>query len=276
MFAFFQKRSSKAASHRRKPRQFRFESLESRACPAAVSLMAQTVDAQDVSVLGTVWGYDSSYQVALSGPVSANLSTDSWGNFSYFGPATGLGTITATATGSDGDGDDGEGSTQIMDQTPEIEGLAAMATNQGTQVDISGSVSAVSPAGLTVTFSGSAGLGATSATTDANGNFNLVTSASQLGEISATVTDTWGLTSDPATTEIMVTPPQIIEWTADPTGQGKQVEISGSVSASTLGGLTVTFSGPAGLAATSATTDIDGNFDLLTTASQLDDVDAVF
>lgn len=276
MFAFFKKRSLQKVSRRRPPRRFRLESLESRVCPTAVgvSLTAQTADASDVSVQGFVSGYDSSYQIALSGQVSANLSADSSGAFSYFGPASGLGTITATVTGSDGD--NGQASTQIFDQTPQIEGLMAQATGQGKQVEISGAVSAVSPAGLTVTFSGSAGLGTTTTTTDANGNFDLVTSASQLGDISATVTDSWGVISPLATTGIMVNPPQIIELTADPTGQGKQVEVSGSISASTPGGLTVTFSGSAGLAATSATTDSNGNFDLLTTASQLGEVDAEF
>ena len=130
------------------------------------------------------------------------------------------------------------------------------------------------PGGLTVTLSGSAGLAASTATTDAYGNFSLLTTASQLGDVNAYVTDVWGVTLWITSTGLMVTQPQISMFNVEPTGQGKQVDVSGTVTADAPGGLTVKFSGSAGLAATSATTDSQGNFDLLTTASQLGDVDA--
>lgn len=274
MFAFFRKPSRSTSSRRQPRRRFRLESLESRVCPTTlgVDLWAETADASNVVVQGSIDGDASKYTVVLGGEVSGSLTTDS-GGFSYFGPAGGLGTVTATVT--DSNGDSGQGSTDIEDETPGVESLMASATGDGKQVEISGSVSAVSPGGLTVNFSGSAGLGATSTTTDAEGNFDLITTASKLGEVNATVTDTWGVTSPTTTTDVMATPPQIMALTVQATGQGKQVEVSGGISASTLGGLTVTFSGPAGLADTSATTDDEGDFDLITTASKLGEVDAV-
>jgi hypothetical protein len=274
MFDFFRNSSAKKSPSRRKPRKFRLEALECRVCPSAVSvhLQAQTADAHNVSVQGQVYGSESSYQIALSGPVSANLSAGSSGSFSYYGPASGLGTITATVT--DTDGDTAQSGTSIVDNPPQVMNLNAVSTGTGKQVTISGSVSAGDVSGLTVTLSGSAGIAATSATTDSNGNFSLLTTASQVGNVSAYVTDVWGVTSSVVTTNLIVTQPQINGLTIEATGQGKQVDVSGTVAADAPGGLTVNFSGSAGLAATSATTDSNGNFSLQTTASQLGNVNA--
>jgi hypothetical protein len=274
MFLFSRKPQSKKPIRRRPPLRLRAERLESRACPSAVSVSfeAMTADAQNVSVSGTVYGSESSYQIALSGPVSANLTADASGNFSYYGPASSLGTITANVT--DTDGDSATGTADIYDPGPQITMLSADAGGPGKAVDVSGGVSAGAPGGLTVTFSGSAGLADTSTTTDAYGNFNLATTASQLGDVTATVTDVWGITSSPMTVSIECMPPQVTSLMVEATGQGKQVTVQGNVSASSPGGLKVSFSGSAGLTATSATTDSNGNFNLTTTAAQLGEVDA--
>lgn len=274
MFTFFRKPRPKKPLRRRAPRRLSGEWLELRCCPSAVSVSfeAMVADDHNVQLQGTVYGDASSYQVALSGPVNATLSTDSTGSFGYYGPASGLGTITATVT--DSDGDSGTGSSDIYDPGPEINYFSANAGGPGKQVDISGCVSASTASGLTVTFSGSTGLATTSVTTDGNGNFDLETTAKNLGDITATVTDVWGVTSSPMTTGIMCMPPEIDNLTVEATGQGKQVTVAGSVSATSPGGLAVSFSGSAGLSATSATTDSSGNFSLTTTASQLGEVDA--
>lgn len=274
MFIFFRKPPAKKPARRPLPRRFGGERLEGRFCPSSVSLYieAQVADGHNIQLQGNVFGSDSSYQVTLSGPVSATLSTDSSGSFGYYGAASGLGTITASVT--DSDGDNATASSDIYDPGPQIDMFQANAGGPDKDVFVSGAVSANAPDGLTVTFSGSAGLGATSATTDSNGNFGLLTTAKQLGEITATVTDVWGITSSPLTTGIMCNPPEITNLMVEATGQGKQVIVSGSVSASAPAGLTVSFSGSAGLGASSATTDSDGNFSVTTSAAQLGEVDA--
>jgi hypothetical protein len=270
---FFRKPSRTRSNHRA-PRRFRLESLELRNCLSSigVGLEAQTVSYPNVQVSGSVYGSGQGYQVTLSGEVNASVSVNQSGQFSYSGPASGLGTITAAAT--DSEGDNGQSSVNIMHMAPQVNGLGAMPTGQGKQVDISGSVSADNPAGLTVTFSGSAGLQTTSTTTNANGAFNLVTTAANLGSVTAVVTDDWGAQSGPATTQIMDYGPQISGLTVTATGQGKQVDVTGSVSATPASGLTVNFSGSAGVSG-SATTGSNGSFNLLTTASQLGNVSAV-
>lgn len=283
MFAIFRKPATKK-SRRRAPRRLGGEWLESRCCPSGLSVgfQATVADGLNVSIQGMVSGGGSaspygptaptSYQVSLSGPVNASVTTDSSGDFSYYGPATGLGTITATAT--DSDGDSGSGSGDIYDPGPTVSTLNAMATGPGKDVSVTGNVNANSPGGLTVNFSGSAGLAATSTTTNSSGGFALQTTAGQLGNIIATVTDVWGVVSGPISCGIMCTPPQVNNLTVMSTGQGKQVMVTGSVSATPASGLTVDFSGPAGLGATSATTDTNGNFSLTTTAAKLGEVDA--
>jgi hypothetical protein len=269
---FFRK-PSRSKSNRRAPRRFRLEALEIRNCLSTlgVGLEAQTVSYPNVQVSGAVYGSGQGYQVTLSGAVNASVGVNSSGQFTYNGPASGLGTVTATAT--DTAGDSGQASTGIMHMTPQVNGLGAMPTGPGKQVDITGSVSADNPAGLTVTFSGSAGVTG-STTTNSNGSFNLVKTATGLGSVTAVVTDDWGVQSAPNTTQIMDYGPRISNFTVTATGQGKQVDVSGSVSATPPAGLTVTFSGSAGVTG-SATTDSNGNFNVLTTAANLGSVTAV-
>ncbi|HWB09353.1 MAG TPA: hypothetical protein VG826_09025 [Pirellulales bacterium] len=279
MFPFFRYRTRIQKPSRRKPnrlvsRRFRLEGLESRNCPSSIglSLEAQTVAYPNVQVNGAVFGSGQGYQVTLSGPVSASVSVNQSGQFSYFGPATGLGTVTATVT--DSAGDSGQASTNLMHSPPQITGFSVMPTGQGKQVDLAGHVSADTPAGLVVTFSGTAGLQTTSTMTDAYGNFNMVTTAASLGSVTAVVTDDWGAQSMPVTTQIMDNGPQMPSFTVVATGQGKQVDVSGNVGGMSSSGITVTFSGSAGVSG-SATTDSNGHFDLVTSASRLGTVSAV-
>jgi hypothetical protein len=260
MFSLFQKSSRKRSLGRRPlRRKFRVESLESRHCPSAVgvSLEASTADTNGnyyVSVQGQVMGSESSYQIALSGPVSANLTAGPSGVFSYLGAATGLGTITANVT--DSDGDTAQGTTSIMDLPPQINNLMVEATGQGKQVDVSGSVTAGSPGGLTVTLSGSAGLATTSVTTASNGNFNLLTTASQLGGVNAVVNDIWGVQSSSISTTLMVMLPQINNLTAINLGNGYW-QFQGTVSGPDPSHDTVDLSG---LQSASATPNATGYF----------------
>lgn len=220
MFRIFRKSQNRSQSSRRAPRRFRIENLESRDCLSSVSLglWAQTGSGQNVEVGINVMGTSQSYQVALSGPVTAGVAVNSSGWAMYTGAATGLGTITGTVT--DSDGDTSQASCEIFDSPPQINSLTVFPTGQGKHVEVSGSVTAPSPAGLAVTFSGSAGLGNAGATTDAFGDFDFVTTASSLGDVSAVVKDVWGVASAPMTTTLMVQPPQIVGLTAVDMGNG--------------------------------------------------------
>ncbi|HEV3342150.1 MAG TPA: hypothetical protein VG125_17415 [Pirellulales bacterium] len=273
MFPFL-RRSSRNKSNRRTPRRFRMESLELRNCPSAIGLgfSAQTEANPKVEVQGYVYGMGQGFQVTLSGPVSATIGVGSSGQFTYLGPATGLGTITGTVT--DSAGDTGQASATITHPLPQVNNLGVALVGPGKQVDITGSVSADMLAGLPVTFSGSAGLQTTSTTTDANGHFNLVTTATSLGSVTAVVTDDWGVQSSQVTTQAADSGPQVSSFTVTATGQGKQVHVSGHISGTPPGGATLAFSGSAGVSG-SATTDSYGNFNVLTTASQLGSVSAV-
>lgn len=184
----------------------------------SLGLWAQTGNGQNIEVGISVMGSAQSYQVSLSGPVSATVSVDSSGWAMYTGAATGLGTITGTVT--DPDGDTAQATCEVLDSPPQINSLNVVPTGQGKHVEVSGSVTAPVPGGLTVTFSGSAGLGNGSATTDAYGDFDFVTTATSLGDISAVVKDVWGVASAPMTTTLTVQPPQIVGLTAVDMGNG--------------------------------------------------------
>lgn len=259
MFRLFRKSQHRSHSNRRAPRRFRIESLESRNCMSAVSLglSAQTTTGQNVEVSVMVMGTEDSYQVSLSGPVSASVSVDSSGWAMYTGPATGLGTITGTV--SDSDGDTAQASCEIADSPPLINSLTVVATGQGKQVEVSGSVTAPSPGGLAVTFSGSAGLDDTGATTDAYGDFDLVTTATSLGDVSAVVKDVWGVNSAPMTTTLTVQPPQIVGLTAVDIGNGYW-EMQGTVNGPDAADDSVALSG---MASASASPDSTGSFSVI-------------
>lgn len=259
MFTFFRKPDRKKPN-RAATRRFRFESLESRDCPTpflSLGLEAQTTAGQNVQVEVSVSGTAPAFSVSLSGPVSDSMTINSAGTTSYVLPATELGTISGTVT--DTAGDSAQATCAITDAAPQISGLAVSATGQGKQVDVTGTVHALSPSGLSVKFSGSAGLAQTSTTTDASGNFSLVTTAASLGNVSAVVTDIWGVNSPTATTTLVVQPPQINGFTAINLGNGEW-EFEGSVSGRGEAGDTVQLSG---LASASATVNSDGSFSVI-------------
>lgn len=256
MFALFRRPKTKKSNRRRTPRRFRLESLESRDCLSAVTIgiQAQTSDGHNVAVYGQVMGQESGYQITLSGPVNGSLSLTSAGSFSFTGPATGLGTVTGVVT--DGDGDSAQASANIVDTPPQVSGLSIQATGQGKQVSVSGSVTAMSPGGLTVNFGGSVGLATSSATTDANGNFSLITTASQLGNLTAIVTDVWGVQSATRGATLTVQPPKLGQLNAIDLGNGEW-EFVGTVTGPDVTEDTVTLSG---LGSASATPAANGSF----------------
>jgi hypothetical protein len=263
MFAFFGK-STRNKSVRRAPRRFRLESLESRNCPSAMPLTltlgAQTGSGNNVDVGVNVQGGTPGYQVSLSGPINASLAVDSSGVANYIGPATELGTITGTVT--DSDGDTAQETCDIQDQPPQITSLSIIATGQGKQVDVSGTVSSQTSESLSVNLSGSAGLAVSSTTTDDYGNFNLVTTATSLGDISAVATDIWGVASSPMSATLMVQAPQISNLNAINLGNGEW-EIQGSIMGPDVADDSVQLSG---VAPGSGSPDGSGSFSIIVQA----------
>lgn len=256
MFAFFSRPKTKKLHRRRTPRRFCPEPLESRDYLSAVGIgiQAQTAAGHNVAVYGQVMGQESGYQVTLGGPVNASLSLSSAGSFSYTGPATGLGTVTAAVT--DGDGDSAQASANIIDTPPQVSSLLVQATGQGKQVSVSGSVYTLSPGGLTVNFGGSVGLAMSSTTTDANGGFGLLTTAAALGNLTAFVTDEWGVQSAIRGATLTVQPPQLGRLNAIDLGNGEW-QFVGTVTGPDVTDDTVKLSG---LGSASATPNADGSF----------------
>lgn len=257
MFPFFARSKTNKPNRRRTPRRFRLESLESRECLSAVSIgiQAQTAAGHNVAVYGQVMSQESGgFQVTLSGPVNASLSLSSAGSFSYTGPASSLGTITGVVT--DGDGDSAQASANIIDTPPQVTGLSIQATGQGKHVSVSGSVCASSPGGLTVKFGGTVGLATSSATTDANGNFSLLTTASSLGNLTAIVTDVWGAQSAIQGATLTVQRPQLSRLNAIDMGNGEW-EFFATVTGPDVTEDTVTLSG---MASETTTPNADGSF----------------
>ena len=258
MLSLFRRSPNRGQSKRRPPRKFRIENLESRYCLSAVTLglSAQTATGHNVEVSVNVMGSEQSYQVSLAGPVQATIAVDSSGWAMYEGPATSLGTITGTVT--DSDGDTAQASCEITDSPSQINSLTVVATGQGKQVEVSGSVTSQSPSGLQVTLSGSAGVGG-SVTTDANGDFDFVTTAASLGDVSAVVKDVWGVDSAPMTTTLTVPPPQIVGFTAVSMGNG-YFELQGTINGPDVADDSLAFSG---MSSASGSPDSTGSFSIV-------------
>ena len=104
--------------------------------------------------------------------------------------------------------------------------------------------------------------------TDGNGFFQYVGPAAALGTVTAQATDSGG-NQVQGSTGITDSPPHFNSLEIQATGQGKQVEVTGGISAGDVSGLTVTFAGSVGLANSSTTTDCNGNFNFTTTATSL-------
>ncbi|HUY34029.1 MAG TPA: hypothetical protein VMV69_14875 [Pirellulales bacterium] len=264
MFAFLFPRRRVAARRRRPARVRRFESLDRRIClsaaPVIGGLEATVGTGHMVNISGFVMDQNpAGVQVALSGQVAANVTTDANGNFSYSGTASSLGTESAVATDSQGLSSSTV-QTQIVDNPPVVSMLTVMETGNGKYVTVSGEVQSASPGGLTVSLSGVVGA---SPVTDSSGNFSVTTQASGLGTIDAATTDVWGVGS--ATTQVQLTnaAPSVSMMVAE-TGPDRTLTVSGHVTDTVEGGIVVTIGG---IVSGTATTDSSGNYSLTAQAS---------
>jgi hypothetical protein len=227
--------------------------------PAITSLTATVVSGKSVQLVGTVADADpSTVSVSFSGVMSGSTTADANGNFSFTANATALGTMSAVATDS----------LQLQSATAQVTvscpkpGLSlSLAYLTRNTVELSGTVTAQSPAALTVTF---AGVVTGTTTTDASGKFNVSLDASGVGQIQATVTDVWGQVSDAASVNVTDTAPVISNFTAVNVGL-HQWTISGTVTDATAAGITVYLGGLSELQNQTVTTDANGNFSITIT-----------
>ncbi len=219
---------------------------------------------QVVTVSGRVSDLDAgNCSVSFSGVVSGSVQTNPDGSFSYTTTASGLGVIDAVATDVWGLTSN-TAQTQLSVAAPDIS--LAITGVQGQQVTLIGTVSAGSPAGLSVQISGVASAWVQ---TDQVGVFQTTVTASQLGAIDAVATDAWGQTSN--TAEVILSSPAPSVTLTGVTLQANQtVTISGKVSSMDPGNCSVAFSGAL---SGSVSTNPDGSFQY-TSASQLGTIEA--
>ena len=246
---------------RRKPAPRRFDSLEKRyvlsSAPLIDALSAVVGAGHTVSISGHVTDLDphaGAISVALSGPVSATVSADATGAFSYSGPASLLGSEQAVAADAGTGLSSAAVLTSIQNAAPLIQSFSVAPTGSGQNVSITGHVQDESAAGLAVSF---AGVASGSATTDAAGNFSLIALASGLGNVTASTSDVWGVASAPATATLS-DPGPTVQLNAPQVANG-MVTISGTVSDLTPGGETIALSG---VVSGSAVTNSSGAFSL--------------
>lgn len=147
----------------------------------------------------------SGLAVTFTGEVSASTVTNSSGYFSMTTNAAGLGNITATTT--DAFGLTGSSSVTVSSQAPAISNFQWV---QGANYTFTftATVTDASPSGLTVTFGGIPSLANQTATVQSNGSVELIvqlnSNGSDNGTASAQVTNWWGLTSNLATSAVVV------------------------------------------------------------------------
>jgi hypothetical protein len=137
--------------------------------------------------------------VSLSGVVSATATTGSSGSFSWTGDATSLGQINSTVT--DVWGQTGNGNAQLTDTPPTITYFRASYQANGGWL-FTGEVNAEFATGLTVTLTNVPDVGTVTVTVGSNSLFSYLDTAapaSANSTVTATVTDDWGLVSQPIT-----------------------------------------------------------------------------
>jgi len=234
------------------------EQLESRYCPAApvVTLTVQELATHAVRLSGHVTDESPSTVIVSFGGKAGGLTVpNSTGDYSYDVTPNGLGTI--TASGYDNKGlSSNTASVNFTSAVPTVTLTYSWQANKF--VHVSGHVTDEFNSGLTVTFSGAA---SGSRTTDSNGNFAADLSVSQLGTLSASVSDQWGQAAQAASVTLTNSAPVIQNFTGTDLGGGLW-EFTGRVVDEWAAGLVVRFSGLSAVSGETATVDADGTFSL--------------
>lgn len=254
------------------------ERLECRDCPSTlgISFSVTPVTGQQVSVSGSVQADDpQNTVVSFGGVISGSVSPGADGQFFLQATASGLGSVSGEVTDEDGDSASAEADLSVAPP-----GLTLnVSALDGQTVTVSGQVSAWSPSDCTVSIGG---VVSGSSTVNSDGSFNITMSASDSGEVDASVTDAWGqigtasgnLTSSggdsgssgsdngsPYSPE-----PPTLSLSAEPIGWGRYVIVSGQVGDQDPTHCTVDI---AGIVAGSMTPGTDGSFSFVAEASGL-------
>jgi hypothetical protein len=236
------------------------EALEARDCPAGnlayLGLTANILPSHWVQVGGNLTGPNSAgVQICLTGAVTASVSTDANGNFSYSTQNAVLGTVTGVGT-YPGGGTTNPAYATVGKAPPNV----SLAISYGSQrtVTLSGYVSDIDKAALTITFSG---VVSGSVHTNSDGSFSFTTQASGLGGVQAATVDLWGQQSNTASVNVTSNPPVISNFQASE-GTNNIWTFTGTVTDESPAGLTVTLGGLTSLQGKSGTVDATGHFSI--------------
>jgi hypothetical protein len=257
MLALLGRSPKKAASGPRPRAQLGVEQLETRYCPSGLQILSFAATPENngkwVDLHGTVSDSNlASVSITFSGVASGVTTTDANGAFDCQVVASGLGVVSASAL--DLDGVTASANSSVTDTAPTLTMNLAYGANK--TVILSGKVTDAQAGGMVVTFSGVVN---GTATTDANGNYSVTLTPTALGQITATTTDIWGLTSASATATVANSAPTI---TLAATQRGNMWTFSGRVTDEYAPGLVVTFSGPGAINGRTTTVASDGTFTL--------------
>lgn len=255
---------------KKSPRSYRpqLESLEDRWCPDAshITLYALVLSGHMVQLSGTITGeHVAGFNVTFSGAASGSTTSDSSGNFSLTTSQANLGTV--YASGIDGSAHATDTANATIAKTPPSLILFISYGSQRT-ITASGTVSDLDPVGRTVTIGGVA---SGSLTTNSLGQYSLTTTASALGQVTASVTDAWGQTSYATPFTLTSDVPVIENFTAIH-GAGNVWTFQGRVVDESAAGLTVYFGGLGSLMGQSVTVDTDGTFTFTRTLDPMMDL----
>ena len=257
---------SKVAKPSRSSFRPHVDELETRLCPdgTLLTLTAQVLPGHLVQLSGTVTGDQvAGVTVVFTGAASGTTTTDQNGAYAFTTESASVGSVTAqiqAAASPPSLGGDGPmmptasfgpaiSSISTSDPVPvtaqavidEPAPVLTMAISYGAQnsVTLTGTLTDVDAAGETIALTGVA---AGSVVTDSNGNFSLTTNASALGAIDATTTDLWSKTSNTAEVVVASDAPEIATFGAAHQA-GNLWYFSGTVTAASPGGMTITFGG---------------------------------
>ena len=261
-------RSARSIAASRAPRAVLrgLERLETRDCPAAPVVSVAVDSAADgmLEITGRVGDeHPEGSTVYIYGAAEGVAYPDADGNYSVQLAPTGTGPIQAQALDDDGNvsnmttrGGGGYNYPPIV--------YLELAQRRGHRVLLEGWVmDDGSVSGLTVSFGG---VVCGSTTTNANGTFSVVLTASSLGWVYATAMDSGGLFSDEYWRELCNTPPEILNFSVAQVSGGAWL-ISGTVNDEWPEGQIVMLeSSYANLDGHKIIAQLDGSFALLFTA----------
>jgi hypothetical protein len=261
MFGFFTHRRPRPAAARPRSTRLTLEALEDRWCPAAPSVTLSVTEMMGhmVRLTGTVTDENpASATVSFSGVVSGGTTADAAGNYTAMAMASTLGTINAIAQDQEGLSSNPV-QVNFTSAAPTITLTITYHPQRG--ITLSGQVTDEVPGGRTVSISGVAnGYGMT----NADGTFSIDLTASGLGNIQASTSDSWGLTSNTAQVTVASEAPAITDF-GGVHQAGNTWTFSGKVSDESAPGLTVRFGGLPSLQTKMAIVESSGWFFLTVT-----------